>query len=128
MSWRPQRQHLAEELRLLPIRVYFLLPGKVNVFHDCYQGRTWALRDLGSTMTVLCNSHFALRPTQQPRRNLTRNGQNWLWGRPFSLQFRWEKIKPQASGDLFRKKCLCLIIRARTMFKKSVWKSEICSY
>lgn len=33
-------------------------------------------------------------------------------GCPFSLQFRWEKIKPHASGDLLLKKCLCLITRA----------------
>lgn len=42
---------------MLLIRVYFLLPRKVNVFHGCYQGRTWALGDLGSTMsyvTVIC--------------------------------------------------------------------------
>lgn len=58
LSERPQRQHLAEELQLLLIRVYFLLPRKVNVFHGCYQGRTRALGDLGSTMAVLCNSHL----------------------------------------------------------------------
>jgi hypothetical protein len=53
LTERPPWQHLVEELQLLLFRVYFTLPGKVNVFRACYQERTWALGDLRSTMAVL---------------------------------------------------------------------------
>lgn len=47
-----------EELQLLLFGAYFTLPGKVNVFHGCYQERTGALGDLDSTMAVFRNSQW----------------------------------------------------------------------